>query len=100
AENGIVVEDMTETSSVETTENLAVQKVELVADSFSTFTIYCGYNSQRSVTVHYVYTDGNEIQGTRTRNVNFSNGTNAILSNYANASGYNYQGAHLNSING
>ena len=100
AENGIVVEDMTETASVETTENVAVQKVELVADSFSTFTIYWGYNSQRSVTVHYVDTDGNEIQGTRTRNVNFSNGTNAILSNYANASGYNYQGAHLNSING
>ena len=39
AEDGVVVEDMTEAASVETTEKAAVQKVELVAESFSVFTV-------------------------------------------------------------
>ena len=59
AENGIVVEDMTETASVETTENVAVQKVVLVADSFSAFTIYWG---RPEIRVHFVSgADGHDL---------------------------------------
>ncbi|MBS6677141.1 MAG: hypothetical protein KH330_05320 [Clostridiales bacterium] len=39
AEDGIVVEDMSETASVETTEKAEVEKVEMTADSFSTYAV-------------------------------------------------------------
>ena len=46
AEDGVVVEDMTESASVETTENVAVQKVELTAESFSVFTVQWTYKNE------------------------------------------------------
>ena len=66
AEDGVVVEDMTEAASVETTENVAVQKVELTAESFSCYTIYwySNWNSgtvRDTVEVHYVDTEGNPL---------------------------------------
>ena len=42
AADGVVVEDMTEKSTVETSEKAEVEKVEFTSDSFSTYTIYWG----------------------------------------------------------
>ena len=58
----IVVEDLTtaETTTVETTEKAEVKKVELVTESFSTFTIVwtgSGFIQDLTVTGHYVYWD-------------------------------------------
>ena len=39
AEDGVVVEDMTDKSSVQTTEKAEVQKIELTSDSFSTYAL-------------------------------------------------------------
>lgn len=83
-ENGvdeIVVEDLTtaETTTVETTEKAEVKKVELVTESFSTFTIYWsgsyGRNT-RNVRIHYVDTNGNDISGRG--GVGFESGNNEI----------------------
>ncbi|WP_138373339.1 MULTISPECIES: fibro-slime domain-containing protein [Oscillospiraceae] len=61
AEDGIVVEDMTEKAEVQTTEKAEVEKVELVAESFSTFTIYWGDYS--TIQVQLVDESGNRING-------------------------------------
>ena len=65
AEDGVVVEDMTEAASVETTENVAVQKVELTAESFSVYTISWTYNEETSsdwrFKINVVDTSGNSI---------------------------------------
>lgn len=62
AEDGIVVEDMTENADIQTTEQAEVEKVSLIADSFSTYTIYWGdYGSSRSLKVQIVDTDGKGI---------------------------------------
>lgn len=102
AEDGVVVEDMTEKSEVQTTEKAAVEKVELTAESFSIFTITwgSGRNSQ-SITVYYVNENGRQITDTRTQNVDKDSGEWVRLSDYAgNIDGYLYAGAHLGSADG
>ena len=66
AEDGVVVEDMTEAASVETTEAAEVQKVELVAKSFSIYTIQWTYygdyrDDDYTFKVNVVDTSGNSI---------------------------------------
>lgn len=101
AVDGVVVEDMAEKASVQTTDAAAVEKVELTANSFSTFTIIWGnWNSGRMVTVHYVDANGNEIDGEQEQSIRVESGVSVELSQYAEAEGYTYQGAHLNSYNG
>ena len=64
AEDGVVVEDMADKAEVQTTEKAEVEKVELTADSFSIYTISWGYGySPYTVRLHYVDTQGNEIDG-------------------------------------
>ena len=56
AVDGVVVEDMAEKASVQTTDAAAVEKVELRAESFSTYTVTWSTNSRRvNITAHYGY---------------------------------------------
>ena len=97
AEDGIVVEDMTEVADIQATEEAEVEKILLTADSFSTFTIQWGSSSSNKITVHYVDAQGTEIQGTTSRKQEVNTGKNVKLSDYAGTiSGYTYQGAHVN----
>ena len=63
AESGIVVEDMTEKATVETTEQAKVQRVELTTDSFSIFTVIWTLNGEEDgdykveLKSHYGYLD-------------------------------------------
>lgn len=106
AEDGVVVEDMTEKSEVQTTEAAAVEKVELTSDSFSTFTIVWGSGGNKQIlTVHHVDENGKEIEGNTEwnwRDINLDTGDNAVLENFKDddISGYSYKGAHLNKVNG
>lgn len=79
AEDGVVVEDMVEKAEVQTTEKAEVEKVELTADSFSTYTIYW-YNQYgnriRNVRIHYVDESGNDIGGQD--NFNYKQGAESI----------------------
>lgn len=85
-----------ETTTVETTEKAEVKKVELVTESFSTFTIYWSDwrgDNTRSVRIHYTDTNGNDISGRG--GVGFETGNDEIdldSGEYKIAiSGYNYQ---------
>ena len=60
AEDGVVVEDMTEAARVETTEAAEVQKVELVTESFSKFVI-SWKKSDDKLTIITVDANGNKI---------------------------------------
>ena len=79
-ENGvdeIVVEDLTtaETTTVETTEKAEVKKVELVAESFSTFTIYWSNNtSYRNLKIVVVDEAGNPVTASN-RDYYYGNGS-------------------------
>lgn len=103
-EDEIVVEDLTsaETTIVETTDKAEVKKVELVTESFSTFTIYWGNGgSNNKITVHYVeIVDGEvkEIRGKLNNDV-LERGESAVFSqaNYGDAvQGYSFEEARIN----
>lgn len=101
AEDGVVVEDMAEKADVQTTDKAEVEKVELTSDSFSTFLIYWGNDSDRYVTVHYVNTSGAEITVEGTENKKADSGDWVDLSKYKiEIDNCTYQGAHLDSYNG
>lgn len=59
AEDGVVVENMDEKATVKTTEKAAAKKIELVSNSFSTFTItwVAPYAGTFNIVAHYVYID-------------------------------------------
>ena len=63
-EDEIVVEDLTtaETTTVETTEKAEVKKVELVTESFSTFTIIWSNNEYRTLDIKLVDSSGDSIE--------------------------------------
>lgn len=66
AEDGVVVEDMADKAEVQTTDKAEVEKVELTADSFSTYTISWynqNWSKERNVRIHYVDESGNDIDG-------------------------------------
>ncbi len=60
AEDGVVVEDITEDSKVEANKNAEVEKIELVSDTFSIFTIQWT-NKKTILEVKVVDGSGNEI---------------------------------------
>ena len=85
-EDEIVVEDLTsaETTIVETTDKAEVKKVELVTESFSTFTIYWGARYDAEVTVKRVDENGNEIvRHTNGQNVSVESGDWVTLEEHA-----------------
>lgn len=61
ADDGVVVENMDEKATVKTTEKAEAKKIELVSNSFSTFTITweVAWNTVFNITAHYVYIDEN-----------------------------------------
>ena len=69
-EDGIVVEDMAEKATVETTEQAKVQKVELTTDSFSTYIVtwylksgqWQTYKVQIEAAYYYKNTDGDWVE--------------------------------------
>lgn len=76
AEDGIVVENMDETASVEITEKAEVEKVRLISDQFSTYVIYWGsHNGTLSVMV--VDENGNGIGENGDVYLNSGDATNA-----------------------
>ncbi|MCI5625986.1 MAG: LPXTG cell wall anchor domain-containing protein [Clostridiales bacterium] len=79
-------------------------QAEFAVDSFSTFTITWTSESgwyDHPVTVHYVDTDGVEIEGDQKKDVSKSNGEMVALSDFAKEiTGYRYEGAHLNGFKG
>ena len=99
----IVIEDLTEveTTTVETTaeNNAAVTKVELVADSFSEYTIiwyrYHWTNAVSNIKIHYVGTDGVELDDKVSggeKYFEFDEDNTISLSDYAALiEGYTYQ---------
>ena len=65
AEDGIVVEDMTDKAEVQTTDKAEVEKIELTTDSFSTYSVTWYRTIENEdfpveVTSHYGYLDENE----------------------------------------
>lgn len=60
AEDGVVVEDITESVQLEATGKAKIEKVELVSDSFSIFTIQWG-NNQRKLVVEVVDANGQTL---------------------------------------
>lgn len=104
-ETEIVVEDLTEadTTTVETTDKAEVTKVELVTDSFSTFTIYwsssSGYSTS-AVRIHYVDTNGNDIEKGKTGSeIKYGDDTVNLKDYAVDIPGYTYQYATINTWN-
>lgn len=67
AEDGIVVEDMTEKSTVDTTDKAEVEKIELYTNSFSIYTIRWTYDGDAleayEFKINVVDTNGNSLPG-------------------------------------
>lgn len=76
AEDGIVVENMDETASVEMTEKAEVEKVRLISDQFSTYVIHWGSYSG-TLNVMVVDENGNEIGENGEVYLDNGNATNA-----------------------
>lgn len=106
----VLLEEYSQNSNnlnVETNTENQVKKLEFETDSFSTFVItwettwWGNTTTYAEITVHYVDSQGNGIQGTQTRNVNAYRNNTITLSDYAgNIPGYSYQSAHYNVIGG
>ena len=108
AVDGVVVEDMAEKARVQTTDAAAVEKVELTAESFSTYTVTWvrGYR-QVKITAHYGYlSQGNAFvefdAEAKDKIPNLTSGTSngTSLDNYANedvfgTNDYEYVGAYI-----
>lgn len=87
AADGVIVEDMSGKSTVQTTDKSEIEKVEMKADSFSIFMITWTYSDWWSstsyeITVHYVDSEGNEITNVEQENVKPSSNDIVYLSNY------------------
>lgn len=92
AEDGVVVEDMSEKAEVQATEKAEVEKVELTSDTFSTFTI-TWTTSGYSITVHYVNEKYQEItsDNVQSESVELEEGKEVSLSKYFKTiSGYTF----------
>lgn len=99
AEDGVVVENMDEKATVKTTEKAEVEKVEMTADHFSTYTVTWIAGPYRSVkiTAHYGYLEKGEfVEFTETpkEKINGNNLTNwKKLEDYANKDQFEVDGA-------
>ena len=89
---------------VETNNEQQIKKIEFETDSFSTFTITWMTNqavTYLDIIVHYVDSQGNEIQGPQQRTIYASENKRITLSDYAgNIEGYLYDSAHFNVLGG
>lgn len=99
AEDGIVVEDMEETSEIQATETAAVEKVSLTAESFSIYTI--NWVQQRvSFTAETVDMDGESIGNGETKwvYVKTENGytESAVANSAPDIKNYNFVYAYVN----
>ena len=110
-ENGNVesVVDMTrdDTANVETNAEGEVQKAEFETESFSTFTItwkysyYHYYTASKSINVHYVDFEGNDISDNQRATVSVDSGRSVELGEYAEKiDNYTYVGARIDKYNG
>lgn len=111
-ENGNVesVVDMTkdDTANVETNAEGEVQKAEFETESFSTFTItwkyssYYYYTASKSINVHYVNFEGNDISGNQRDTVNVTSGKSVELGEefVKKIDNYTYVGARIDKYNG
>ncbi len=96
AQDGVVVEDMTEKSEVQITDNSKVEKVELRTDSFSIYTLSWGNGRNLSITV--VDTNGREIGTKQTRTLESNSATvEEIAAEFATPSGYEFKEARVGS---
>ena len=78
AEDGVVVEDMDSKSNIQTTAQAEVEKVELTAESFSTFTItWLGQRFKKDVEIEitFIDTSGNTIAVANENQLNLTLGT-------------------------
>ena len=97
AEDGVIVEDMVEKSTVQTTDKAEVEKVELISDTFSTFTI-TWTTSGYSITVHYVNEKYQEItsDNVQSENIDITDTSETVISDYRkNIAGYRYDSATI-----
>lgn len=110
-ENGNVesVVDMTkdDTANVETNAEGEVQKAEFETESFSTFTITWKYSpyyytASKSINVHYVNFEGNDISGNQRDTVNVTSGKSVELGEefVKKIDNYTYVGARIDKYNG
>lgn len=73
----VEVKNITSDSAINTTSENAVEKVEFVTDSFSTFTITWTVNGDKHIIVHFVDESGNEIAVETAQDISdLSNGNN------------------------
>ena len=76
AEDGVIVEDMDSKSNIQTTAQAEVEKVELTAESFSTFTItWSGQRFKKDVGITFIDTSGNIIAVANENQLNLTLGT-------------------------
>lgn len=97
AEDGVVVENMDEKSTVQITDKAEVEKVELISDTFSTFTI-TWTTSGYSITVHYVNEKYQEITSgnVQSENIEIIDASETLISNYEKTiAGYSYNSATI-----
>lgn len=100
---GIVEVTTEEPSPDSTAEGAVITGVQAAfeVESFSIFTIRWDERSGRQVTVYYVDQYGGEIEGSQRRRVDVDNREWVDLDEYGTEiTGYTYQGAHLNRVNG
>lgn len=89
--------------NVETDSKNQIVKFDFETDSFSTFTITWSNfrTTYANITVHYVDSQGNEINGSQSNNINVSTNNTVNLSDYAGTiNNYLYKSAHYNVLGG
>lgn len=94
AEDGVVVENMDEKATVKTTEKAEVEKVELLSDSFSIYTINWRYGYSGSLEIQIVDENGNSIGNNGEINLSENQTTvKAIAEQIVVPSGYQFKEA-------
>lgn len=96
AVDGVVVEDMAEKATIQTTDSAEVEKVEFTSDSFSTYTIQWK-NRYQTLKVEVVNTNGTGISNDTTIKLSKTADTVSNIADQFSLSGYRFIGAFINS---